>query len=111
MDTKLIYLAGPYYDENAEIIQERMEKLYAIMHEFTCRGEHIISPLFMHEVVTRFEIENNFDFWGPFCYNILKRCDKMVIAKLYGWDASDGVQKEINFCLANGIPIEYLDVL
>lgn len=103
----MIYLAAPYNDKCSLIIQSRMEAVYEAMAEYTKRGEYIITPLVMHEVVTRHGIDGTFEFWRGYCFDLLIKCDKMVVLMLDGWTNSSGVASEIEFCNLNNIPVEY----
>lgn len=105
----LIYIASPYYSPDSGITQRRMEKIYEIMGEYIKRGEHVISPLSMHEVVIRHNLDGTYAYWGKYCLNILNRCDKMVVLCMDGWKESKGLADEIRFCTENNIPIEYLE--
>lgn len=105
----MIYLAAPYSHPDKKIVQARMEDIYKVMYIYMKRGEHILTPLAMHEVVVRHNLPDDFIYWGKYCLDILKRCDKMVILKLPGWEYSLGIQKEMEFCKENNIPIEYIN--
>jgi hypothetical protein len=98
----MIYLASPYNHRDKAVIQARMEQIYAVIGKYTKEGTHVITPLFMHEVVIRHDIAGDYMFWEAYCLNLLKRCDKMIVLCLYGWDTSRGVTAEIEFCKANG---------
>lgn len=49
------------------------------------------------------------DFWLKQDFAILKKCDKMFVLMLEGWEKSYGVKEEIKYAKANNIPIEYLE--
>lgn len=104
----MIYLAAPYNHPDKAVIQERMEKIYDTIHNHIKDGTHIITPLFMHEICLRHEIAGDYLFWEKFCLNLLKRCDKMYVLCLDGWDKSRGVLAEIEFCDKNSIPVHYI---
>lgn len=104
----MIYLAAPYSHPDKEIVQARMESIYRVMSTYMKKGEHILTPLFMHEVVLRHNLPDDFVYWGKYCLDLLKRCDKMVVLTLPGWEFSNGVHKEIAFCNENNIPVEYI---
>lgn len=106
----LIYVAAPYYDVDKEVIQRRMETVYSFIGTRFKEGEHPITPLFMHEVVLRHDLPGDYLFWEHYCLNILKRCNKMVVLKMDGWDRSRGVAGEIAFCESNNIPYELVDI-
>lgn len=104
----MIYVASPYYNPSSEVIQERMEKIYKFIGEYIKLGIHVITPLFMHEVAVRHNLDGTYAFWDKYCLDLLKRCDKMIVLCLDGWKESRGVNAEIEFCEANNIPIEYI---
>lgn len=90
----MIYVAAPYYHKDAFVTQQRMEAVYDYLHYAVKAGEFATSPLLMHSVVVRYKLPETFDFWDNYCLNMLKRCDKMVVLKLVGWDSSQGVKAE-----------------
>lgn len=105
----LVYLAAPYNSHDLKIIQKRMETIYGVISRFIKDDVHIVTPLFMHEVVKRYDIAGDYLFWERYCLNILKRCDKMVVLCLDGWEDSLGVQGEIEFCSSHNIPYTLLE--
>lgn len=106
----LIYIAAPYHHKDPAVIQARMEKVYKVLSEYVKKGELALTPLFMHEVATRFALPGDFSFWDKFCFKLLERCDKMVVLKLEGWEESRGVEAEIEYCKERGIPVEFKDM-
>lgn len=103
----MIYVAGPYYSPDPAVIQHRMERVYSFMAHLMKMELHCVSPLLFHEIVKEHELPNNFAYWDKYSFNLLKRCDKMIVLCLNGWKESKGVQAEIKFCEDNGIPVEY----
>jgi hypothetical protein len=104
----MIYIAAPYGHEDPNVVDGRMTMVYAVMASLMRKGVHCVTPLFMHEVVVRHQLDGSFAFWEEYCFDILQRCDKMVVLKLQGWDVSRGVQAEIKFCEEHNIPVEYI---
>ena len=105
----MIYLAAPYSHPEPMIVQERMENIYRVLGEFIKNGQHVITPLSMHEVAIRHDLDGTYDYWSDYCLDILGRCDSMVVLCMDGWRESRGVTDEIQFCENNDIPISYLD--
>ena len=103
------YLAAPYSDPDPTVVQERMEQVYYYLSRFIIAGEHVLTPLAMHEPVIRYEMDGAYSFWSTYCLDLLKRCDSMVVLKLKGWETSRGVQAEIDFCKDNHIPVSYVE--
>jgi len=110
----MIYLAAPYNDPCPVVIQQRMEKVYRTMADYMKHGEHVISPLFMHEVAIRHNLPQDYQYWEKYCINILSQLDehdKLVVLMLDGWDKSTGVASEIKFAKWRGMIIEYINYL
>lgn len=114
----LKYLGAPYstglpdkvdyrkaMDERAAIIARNVAKL----HE---DGVFVYSPIthgYGYERYVKDELRPSHDFWLPHCFEVLRRCDSMLILQLEGWDRSFGIREEIHFCNENNIPVEYLE--
>lgn len=123
---KLSYLAAPYstglvyrggYDLDEEdwkrvAMDERARDIarnVAWLHE---RGEFVYSPITHGYGYEQYVSEANkpsHDFWLPHCYEILSRCDEMLILQLPGWDKSFGIKKEMELCAELGIPVRYME--
>lgn len=108
MESKMIYIAAPYYDPNKEVIERRMEIVYEVIAEFTRLGNIVVSPMLMHPVVVRHDLPNTFQFWDKYSFALLEKCDRMVVIQMKGWETSRGVQEEIEFCNQFNIPVEYV---
>ena len=106
----MIYLAAPYSNPDPKLVQARMEQIYDVMGEFMKQDRHVLTPLFMHEVAVRHELDGTYDYWEKYCLDILKRCDEMIVLCLPGWTESRGVKGEMEFCRRNGIPITFMEV-
>ncbi len=108
---ELTYIAAPYSHEDPEVVKQRMEIIYGVMAFFSKeKNMHVTTPLFMHELVERRPMPSDFEFWQTYCLNLLKRCDRMVVLKIDGWEKSSGVAGEIEFCKMNNIPVDYWDI-
>lgn len=49
------------------------------------------------------------DFWLDQDLEIVRRCDKVFVYMLPGWDKSRGIAREVACAEQNNIPIEYID--
>jgi hypothetical protein len=107
----MIYLAAPYSHPDPDVVQARIETIYYTIAQYVSLGKHITTPMFMHEVVTRYKLPSDYEFWEQYCLGMLVTCDKMVVLKLEGWDTSRGVIAEVAFCERHNIPIVYIDVV
>ena len=59
--SELIYIAAPYAHPDASVVQARMEEIYITMGMFIQAGKHVITPLAMHEVVIRHDMEDDYN--------------------------------------------------
>lgn len=105
----MIYLAAPYSDPDPEVIQDRMEKIYSVMGEFMKEGRHVVSPLFMHEIAVRHNLDNTYEYWEKYCLDMLKRCDEMIVLCLPGWTESRGVAGEMLHCKNSGRKVTFME--
>lgn len=102
------YIAAPYTHADKDVIQKRIELVYKTIYFYTLKGEHATSPLFMHEIATRYNIDGSYGFWQKYCLDLLSRCDEMLVLCIDGWETSVGVQAEIKYCEDNDINIIYV---
>lgn len=104
----MIYIAAPYNYADRSITQKRIDTVYSVMARLMKEGHYVVSPLLMHEVVIRHDLPNEFEYWREYSINMLKRCDKLIVLMLDGWDTSTGVLAEIEYAEQNNIPVEYI---
>lgn len=105
----MIFLSSPYTHVDKKIQQERYDKVAEIAAKLTSNGEHAFSPIIYGLELCKYkDMPTDFKFWGDFCMNFLKRCDKMYVLQFDGWESSTGVQAEIKFAKENNITIHYL---
>ncbi|MFA6199097.1 MAG: DUF1937 family protein [Bacteroidales bacterium] len=105
----MIYLAAPYNDFDKSIICDRMDKIYAVIAFLTNNGNHVVTPLLMHEIVVRYEIDGSFNFWEKYCIDLLSRCDKLYVLMIDDWDTRHGIKKEIEYAIDNNIEVVYIN--
>lgn len=104
----IIYLASPYSNPDPEIREENFRKITKIAAEMAAAGEVVISPItYGHTLVQFHQMPTDWEFWQKFCFELLIKCDKMIVCKMDGWDKSRGVDAEIVIARDHGIPIEY----
>lgn len=104
---KVVYICGPYTGsgETSKIGNILVAKNAAI--DIWSMGHAVVCP---HMNTMDFELHDigssiPYETWIEGDLAILKRCDAVVI--LPGWEASRGAKEEVQFALANKIPIYY----
>jgi hypothetical protein len=53
------------------------------------------------------QLPNETEWWLKWTFNLLSRCDRMIVLCFDKWEDSIGVQREIEFALENNIEVEY----
>lgn len=100
----MIYLASPYYAPQEKVKAQRADEVARKAASILKRGELVFCPAAHGHMI------------GQFCSGVdwlelnkwfLKRCDKMIVLTLVGWELSVGVRQEIECARQWKIPIEY----
>lgn len=103
------YLAGPYSHSHEHVRHKRYEQITAVAARLMAEGRIIYSPITsMHYLAKTHALPTEADFWLKHDLAILRRCGKLLVLQLDGWDQSLGLKSEIEFAEANNIPVEYI---
>lgn len=113
----IIYLAGPYSNDAPNdahkdaSAEKRIARVNAVTEIARClieQNEIVYSPLTMtHPIDIRMKHNPGSAFWVRFDEAFMEHCNRMIVLKLPGWQASSGVQREIQFFRARGIEPEF----
>jgi hypothetical protein len=113
----IIYLAGPYSNDapanpleeaSAEKRLARFDAVTEVARHLIEQSEIVYSPLTMtHPIAVRMEHDPGSDFWVSFDEAFMAHCNRLIVLKLPGWDASSGVSREIEFFREKGIEPEW----
>ena len=113
-----IYLASPYSapkdmdeDRASDLREVRYMKACIKAAELMEYGHQVFCPIaHSHpiEVYGMKEIHSG-EFWLKQDFAILKHVDAIYVYLMEGWEKSKGIREEINFCIAHGIPIFFLE--
>src|SRR6056297_2606798 len=103
--SKEIGLSRPdYSDDDKRIRQERFEKVNDAAGKLMQAGFAIISPISQsHPIALQCNLGGKFDYWADIDYNIILRCDMVIVLCIDGWKDSEGVKKEITFAKKHNI--------
>ena len=106
----LCYLASPYSHPDREVMDKRLDEITKITARLTERfgrdGMMVFSP-----IVYTAQLEKICDppqGWYYADFQILSRCDRLLVIQMDGWQESKGIQLEIAFALGKGIPVKYM---
>ena len=107
---KIIYIASPYSHLEKHVRDLRYLQVTDYVANLVIDGNIAFSPItFGHILSEHKDIPTDFKFWESFCLTFLDRCNEMYILKIDGWDKSEGIKAEIDYCLKKSIPIKYID--
>lgn len=105
------YLAGPYHSVHSHIKERRYNQLTFVAAQLMKRGEVIFSPItHCHYLAQEHASFEGPDFWLTQDLAILRRCDKLLVLQLDGWENSVGLKREIEFATEHNIPVEYISL-
>jgi hypothetical protein len=106
----IIYLASPYSHPDDQVREENFRKISKVAAKMNAEGIVALSPItYGHTLVQFHEMPTDWEFWQNFCFELLIKCDKLVVCKMEGWDKSRGVEAELSIARDHGIPIEYIE--
>lgn len=106
----LIYLASPYSHRDPAVMQDRYEQVCQAAADMVAEGQMAISPIaYGHTLLGYREMPGDWTFWESFCISLLAKCERIVVLKMDGWQESRGVQAEIRYAEAHGIPVDYIE--
>jgi Domain of unknown function (DUF1937) len=116
-DVTIIYLAGPYSNDaptdrsRKASAEKRVARFNAVTEAARClieRTQIVYSPLTMtHPIDIRMKQDPGSAFWIAFDKAFMAHCARLIVLKLPGWNASSGVNNEIEFFGERGIEPEW----
>lgn len=104
----MIYLASPYSHPDRVIRNQRF--LCALNYSNRClkRGESIFSPIVYGHVFAEFGLAKTDHLsWLSFNETMLGLASEIRVLTLPGWKDSLGIEHELAFAEARGIPVTY----
>lgn len=105
------YLACPYSHKDPLVKRKRHKVVNQTVHALLAKGIQVYSPLTHNIPINNLGFDGDWLKWSPFDHEMLSRCDKLIVLKLPGWEASKGVQAEINKAKELNLAIEWMEPL
>lgn len=105
----MIYLGVPYSHPDPEVREQRVRTFCLYDTYLAGRGFFTISP--MHKLLNyRYDpgMPTTWEWWRDYSSELMRRCDRLIILQLPGWDTSEGTQAEIELAQLNGLMITYV---
>ncbi len=108
--SKIIYIASPYSHEDKHVRELRYLQVTDYCAKQVAAGNIVFSPItYGHVLSEHADLPTDFTFWKNFCLTFLGNCEEMHIIRLDGWEESNGIREEIQYCILSEIPIKYID--
>ena len=106
----MIFISAPYTHHVDQVVEMRIKKVAQYCAMLLKDGKSCLTPLTAGSCILRYEkLPSDFQFWKKMSYDMLEVCDVVHVLMLDGWKESVGVTSEIDFAIANDVPIFYVD--
>lgn len=104
----LIYLASPYTKYPAGL-DEAAKEIGRIAANLLLAGVHAYSPIAYGHELSRHGVDPlDVNIWHGFNDTQLEKSDAIVIARMVGWQTSDGVAREMKFAEDRRRPLYFI---
>lgn len=105
----MIYLASPYWHADPAVRNQRFRAACRATAELICEGTTVFSPVVYGHALVGEGLPGDWSFWRRHDAEYLARCDEVIVLRLDEWEASEGVQGEIELAAAMGKAVRYLE--
>lgn len=109
---QLYYLASPFTNADPRIQESNRIWVSRKAGELIEKGIYVISPIAHNLAVIKETgaMGTGWDKWREHDLAILRKCDKVLVLKLPGWEQSVGVTDEVKIAKELNIPVEYIEM-
>jgi|SRR5208282_1471253 len=105
----MIYFATPYTHEDPAVREKRYREAVATTYRLTVTGHKIFSPIIAtHDMVVSFNMAFWYKQWEGWCHDFISSSTMFLVGCMEDWEASSGVNRELEFAKSIGMPIRYL---
>lgn len=92
----MIYLASAYSHADPVIVKTRFLLVEQCTAALITEGHFVWSPIVhCHELAKKYNLPTDAAFWKAYNFDFIRRCDKMLVLNIEGWQESKGVQMEL----------------
>ena len=105
----MIYLATPYSHPDESVMEKRFLRACEIASDLMKQGMIVFSPIaHTHPIAVAGSLPRGWVFWERFDREFIGASEKLIVAKMDGWEASSGVTREIQIAQELGKPVLYM---
>lgn len=102
----MIYVASPYTHPDADVRHER----YLLVRDYTAdllkAKVNAYSPIVhCHDMSIECGLPFTADFWENYNFDMIRRCDGLIVLTLDGWEKSVGIKGEMACAGEERIPV------
>ena len=106
----MIYLASPFTHPDFDVRKLRHRQAAECAAGLIRGGHCVFSPIaHSYWMSKKLDLPQTFEFWKHQDFEMIRRCDRVFVLKLDGWDTSKGVQAEIEFAKKLSKSIAYIE--
>jgi hypothetical protein len=113
LGAQLYYLASPFTNEDPRIQESNRIWVCRKADELIEQGIYCVSPI-AHNLAVIKESgaphKTGWDKWREHDLTILRKCDRVIVLKLPGWEKSVGVSEEVKTARELNIPVDYVEM-
>lgn len=106
----MVYLASPYTNIDILVCIERFHAACRAAAHLMKQGEIVFAPIcHSHPIHAIGGLAGDWETWKKFDEAMIRRCDKIIVLTLDGWERSVGIKAELEIAEMLCLPIEYMD--
>ena len=104
----LVYVASPYWHNDAEVRDARALAALHATAEMISQGVPAFSAVAYSNHFQNLNLQTPLQGWYEYDLNYLAASDKMVVLELPGWQQSAGIAIETSFAASRSIPVTHI---
>ena len=109
MPTELIYLASPYSHPDADVRRDRFERVCVAAGLLLENGHLVYSPIaHSHSIAELSYMATGWVDWSRLDAEMLRRCDRVIVLMIDGWEESKGIMAEVALAEQMGMRVTYM---
>lgn len=103
-------MASPFTHKSKAVRARRTKRVTLAAIKLLARDFHVFAPIAYNGPweKTKYKLPPEWAFWANYDLNFLRRCDALIVFKIYGWRKSVGMQAEIEYAKSIGMPVFYV---
>lgn len=105
-----VYVAIPYTHPSLAMKKYRFEVANLYTAWLFRQGVWAFSPIGHSHPLGPYDVGTGWSDWEAFDLHLIDNCKEVHVLMLPGWRESHGVQDEVKYAMAEGVPVRYITV-